>query len=114
MTRTIGEGSLIGITFQLWYGGLCHRQFDRHRRAKSGTLADGAHLSAIGSDEGIGNPQAKARTAGGRGMAFAACETIPDLCLFYTRQSGALVSDADDHATVICACGNRDPRGGCG
>src|SRR5215471_7053924 len=91
ITRTMGEGSLIGIALQLRNGGLCHGQFDRHRCAKSGTLADRADLSAVCGDECIGDPQAETRAAGGRGMALAACETVPDLCLFRGGQTGTLV-----------------------
>ena len=72
----------------------------------AGAGADGADFSAIRGDEGIGDPQAEARTAGGCGMTLAAREAVPDFRFSRRGQAGALVGDADD------ACGRRRARGG--
>src|SRR5262245_30663926 len=108
----MGEGSLIGTTLQLRQRVLRYRQFDRNRSTKSGTVAGGADLAVIRADKGARDPEAEPRTARGRGMSLATCETVPNFCRFRGRQSGALVSDVDTQAVTVRSHGYfyRRPR----
>src|SRR5512139_699728 len=100
-TSTIGAGSLICIAFHLRYCGLRHRQVDRNQRSQAGALADGVHLTIIGGDKGIGDPQPQAGAAGGGGVALAAHESVPHFRMFGRGQSSAFVTHADDQAPIL-------------
>src|SRR6185437_5162145 len=109
-TRTIGEGSLICVTFHLRSGYLPYRQFDRYGGSEICARADCVHFSAIGADEGVGDPKSQSGAVCCGGMTFAAHEAVPHLGPFARREPGALIADRYGHVAVHRARGNPDLR----
>ena len=102
----------LSVAFQLRDGRVRHREFDGHRGAETGAIADRAHFAAIGGDKSIGDPETEAGTADRGSVAFAAHEAVPHLRLLGRGETRTLVADIDHHPPIARARRQSDLRTG--
>src|SRR4051794_35917627 len=102
-TSTIGEGSLICVTFQLRHRSLRHWELDCHQGAAARPLALGLDAARIGGDERARDPKPEPGAADRARVPLAAREPTPHARLIGFREARAMIADAQYETPILTA-----------